>query len=328
MTTVPIGTTKIRTTFTLTYAATIHSNVPFSPLVGNQPQQTNRLFSLFPRQCPTHYTCIQGFGLNPDYGFTNFDTFGWALLSSFRLMTQDCWEVLYQMILRVTGPWHMGFFVVIIFLGSFYLVNLILAIVAMSYDELQKKAEEEEEAAAAEEAAYAEACRQAEEDMYGAGGSIGRRSRRGSRMPTYNVSQPVEPFSSSTNIRRNSNLSARRVRPSHELVDEAKNTLPLPPHHFNESNNNLQPPANMSPQGFFHQPLHHNASSSPTSTTSSSALSLKCSSTSGCGESHGIRADSDPAINATSGPYQTPAPSNTTFRQIQPPNSLAIRRLY
>ena len=47
----------------------------------------------------------------------------------------------------------MCFFVVIIFLGSFYLVNLILAIVAMSYDELQKKAEEEEEAIAAEEAA-------------------------------------------------------------------------------------------------------------------------------------------------------------------------------
>lgn len=44
----------------------------------------------------------------------------------------------------------MFFFIVIIFLGSFYLVNLILAIVAMSYDELQKKAEEEE--AAEEEA--------------------------------------------------------------------------------------------------------------------------------------------------------------------------------
>jgi voltage-gated sodium channel type II alpha len=47
----------------------------------------------------------------------------------------------------------MLFFIVIIFLGSYYLVNLILAIVAMSYDELQKKAELEEEAqAAAEEA--------------------------------------------------------------------------------------------------------------------------------------------------------------------------------
>ena len=36
-------------------------------------------------------------------------------------------------------------------MGSYYLVNLILAIVAMSYDQLQKKAEEEEEAALLEE---------------------------------------------------------------------------------------------------------------------------------------------------------------------------------
>ena len=68
-------------------------------------------------------------------------------------MTQDYWEELYQSVLRTAGPWHIIFFVVIIFLGSFYLVNLILAIVAMSYDELQKKAEEEEEAALAEEEA-------------------------------------------------------------------------------------------------------------------------------------------------------------------------------
>ena len=68
-------------------------------------------------------------------------------------MTQDYWEDLYQMVLRTAGPWHIIFFLVIIFLGSFYLVNLILAIVAMSYDELQKKAEEEEEAAALEEEA-------------------------------------------------------------------------------------------------------------------------------------------------------------------------------
>uniref|UniRef100_T1HWF0 Uncharacterized protein n=1 Tax=Rhodnius prolixus TaxID=13249 RepID=T1HWF0_RHOPR len=106
--------------------------------------------------CPAGYTCMQGFGRNPNYGYTSFDSFGWALLSAFRLMTQDYWENLYQCVLRSAGPWHMLFFIVIIFLGSFYLVNLILAIVAMSYDELQKKAEEEE---AAEE----EALREAEE---------------------------------------------------------------------------------------------------------------------------------------------------------------------
>lgn len=101
-------------------------------------------------QCEEGYFCLQGFGPNPNYGYTSFDTFGWAFLSAFRLMTQDYWENLYQLVLRSAGPWHMLFFIVIIFLGSFYLVNLILAIVAMSYDELQKKAEEEE--AAEEEA--------------------------------------------------------------------------------------------------------------------------------------------------------------------------------
>ncbi|XP_076621086.1 sodium voltage-gated channel paralytic isoform X30 [Colletes latitarsis] len=105
-------------------------------------------------QCLPGYTCLQGYGDNPNYGYTSFDTFGWALLSAFRLMTQDYWENLYQLVLRSAGPWHMLFFIVIIFLGSFYLVNLILAIVAMSYDELQKKAEEEE---AAEEEAIREA---------------------------------------------------------------------------------------------------------------------------------------------------------------------------
>nr|AAV93244.1 voltage-sensitive sodium channel [Musca domestica] len=107
-------------------------------------------------QCGEDYVCLQGFGPNPNYDYTSFDSFGWAFLSAFRLMTQDFWEDLYQHVLQAAGPWHMLFFIVIIFLGSFYLVNLILAIVAMSYDELQRKAEEEE---AAEE----EAIREAEE---------------------------------------------------------------------------------------------------------------------------------------------------------------------
>ncbi|KAK8395287.1 hypothetical protein O3P69_006178 [Scylla paramamosain] len=113
-----------------------------SPLCGN---------SSGAGPCPAGYICRQGYGPNPNYGFTNFDSFGWSFLSAFRLMTQDFWENLYQQVLRSAGPWHIIFFVVIIFLGSYYLVNLILAIVAMSYDQLQKKAEEEEEAALAEE---------------------------------------------------------------------------------------------------------------------------------------------------------------------------------
>lgn len=93
--------------------------------------------------CPLGTSCIQGKGWNPNYGYTSFDNFGAAYLSAFRLMTQDFWENLYQITLRTGGPYHILFFMVNIFLGSFYLINLILAIVAMSYDELQRMAEEE-----------------------------------------------------------------------------------------------------------------------------------------------------------------------------------------
>uniref|UniRef100_A0A674H1B1 Sodium channel protein n=1 Tax=Taeniopygia guttata TaxID=59729 RepID=A0A674H1B1_TAEGU len=85
-------------------------------------------------KCPEEFICVKA-GKNPNYGYTSFDTFSWAFLSLFRLMTQDYWENLYQLTLRAVGKSYMIFFVVVIFLGSFYLINLILAVVAMAYEE-------------------------------------------------------------------------------------------------------------------------------------------------------------------------------------------------
>lgn len=52
--------------------------------------------------------------------------------------------------LRAAGKPYMIFFVLVIFLGSFYLINLILAVVAMAYEEqsqatLKEEQEKEEE---------------------------------------------------------------------------------------------------------------------------------------------------------------------------------------
>uniref|UniRef100_A0A8C3YB20 Sodium channel protein n=1 Tax=Catharus ustulatus TaxID=91951 RepID=A0A8C3YB20_CATUS len=69
-------------------------------------------------QCPEGYICVKA-GRNPNYGYTSFDTFSWAFLSLFRLMTQDFWENLYQLT-------YMIFFCFGDFSGSFYLINLIL----------------------------------------------------------------------------------------------------------------------------------------------------------------------------------------------------------
>ncbi|XP_067412383.1 sodium channel protein type 4 subunit alpha [Emydura macquarii macquarii] len=100
-------------------------------------------------RCPEGHICLKT-GRNPNYGYTSYDTFSWAFLSLFRLMTQDYWENLFQLTLRAAGKTYMIFFVVVIFLGSFYLINLILAVVAMAYAEqndatmLEEQQKEEE----------------------------------------------------------------------------------------------------------------------------------------------------------------------------------------
>lgn len=52
---------------------------------------------VFGSKCTDDCKCLRA-GDNPNYGFTNFDNFGWALLCAFRLMTQDYWENLYQLV--------------------------------------------------------------------------------------------------------------------------------------------------------------------------------------------------------------------------------------
>ncbi|XP_069509513.1 sodium channel protein type 8 subunit alpha isoform X2 [Ambystoma mexicanum] len=118
-------------------------------------------------QCPEGYQCMKA-GINPNYGYTSFDSFGWAFLALFRLMTQDYWENLYQLTLRAAGKTYMIFFVLVIFVGSFYLVNLILAVVAMAYDEQNQATLEEAEQKDAEFKAMLEQLKKQQEDAQAA----------------------------------------------------------------------------------------------------------------------------------------------------------------
>ncbi|XP_078537761.1 sodium channel protein type 2 subunit alpha-like isoform X2 [Lissotriton helveticus] len=118
-------------------------------------------------QCPGGYICVKA-NRNPNYGYTSFDTFSWAFLSLFRLMTQDAWENLYQLTLRAAGKTYMIFFVLVIFLGSFYLVNLILAVVAMAYDEQNQATLDEAEQKEAEFQQMMEALKKHQDNLQAA----------------------------------------------------------------------------------------------------------------------------------------------------------------
>ncbi|XP_017271367.1 sodium channel, voltage gated, type VIII, alpha subunit b isoform X4 [Kryptolebias marmoratus] len=118
-------------------------------------------------RCPEGFTCMKA-GRNPNYGYTSFDSFGWAFLTLFRLMTQDFWENLYMLTLRAAGKTYMVFFVLVIFVGSFYLVNLILAVVAMAYEEQNQATIEEAEQKEAEFKAMLEQLKKQQEETQAA----------------------------------------------------------------------------------------------------------------------------------------------------------------
>ncbi|XP_064547056.1 sodium channel protein 60E isoform X2 [Drosophila montana] len=86
------------------------------------------------RHCPLGFMCIC-VGDNPNHGYTNFDNFMWSMLTTFQLITLDYWENVYNMVLAACGPMSVIFFTVVVFFGSFYLINLMLAVVALSYEE-------------------------------------------------------------------------------------------------------------------------------------------------------------------------------------------------
>ncbi|CAH3140850.1 unnamed protein product [Porites lobata] len=94
--------------------------------------------------CPANYTCMANAGPNPDHGFTSFDNIGWALLMAFQILTMDYWENLYNKVVKALGVWYVFYFVITIFFCSFYLLNLVLAVVYMSYEKEMESIEQEE----------------------------------------------------------------------------------------------------------------------------------------------------------------------------------------
>ncbi|XP_045110283.1 sodium channel protein 60E-like isoform X5 [Portunus trituberculatus] len=113
---------------------TNHPDIGFPRLCGNATGA---------RKCPEGYSCLPDVGDNPNFGFTNFDNFLWSMLTTFQLITLDFWEDVYNKVIATGGPLQVVFFAIVVFFGSFYLINLMLAVVAMSYEEEAENTEEE-----------------------------------------------------------------------------------------------------------------------------------------------------------------------------------------
>ncbi|XP_054711363.1 sodium channel protein 60E-like [Uloborus diversus] len=93
------------------------------------------------QRCSNGYVCLPDIGGTPDANYTNFDNFSNSILNTFRLLTQDEWEDVYDKLIEATGPICILFFLPVIFLGSFFLFNLMLVVVTSSYDTVTSEGE-------------------------------------------------------------------------------------------------------------------------------------------------------------------------------------------
>uniref|UniRef100_A0A6I8PH83 Voltage-dependent L-type calcium channel subunit alpha n=1 Tax=Ornithorhynchus anatinus TaxID=9258 RepID=A0A6I8PH83_ORNAN len=92
------------------------------------------------RQCANGTVCRAGWD-GPKHGITNFDNFAFAMLTVFQCITMEGWtDVLYWVNDAVGRDWPWIYFVTLIIIGSFFVLNLVLGVLSGEFSKEREKA--------------------------------------------------------------------------------------------------------------------------------------------------------------------------------------------
>ncbi|XP_011305273.1 muscle calcium channel subunit alpha-1 isoform X2 [Fopius arisanus] len=95
-------------------------------------------------QCHTlgsQYVCSKQYWEGPNNGITNFDNFGLAMLTVFQCITLEGWtDVLYDIEDAMGSTWQWIYFVSMVILGAFFVMNLILGVLSGEFSKEREKA--------------------------------------------------------------------------------------------------------------------------------------------------------------------------------------------
>ncbi|XP_069956879.1 muscle calcium channel subunit alpha-1 isoform X8 [Cherax quadricarinatus] len=87
------------------------------------------------------WVCRDGWE-GPNYGITNFDNFGLAMLTVFQCITMEGWtDMMYYIADAMGNSWQWIFFVSMIILGAFFVMNLILGVLSGEFSKEREKAQ-------------------------------------------------------------------------------------------------------------------------------------------------------------------------------------------
>ncbi|XP_057213026.1 calcium channel, voltage-dependent, L type, alpha 1S subunit, b [Triplophysa rosa] len=92
------------------------------------------------RPCTINGTECRAGWPGPNFGITHFDNFGFAMLTVFQCITTESWtEVLYWVNDALGNDWPWIFFLTLIMLGSFFILNLVLGVLSGEFTKEREK---------------------------------------------------------------------------------------------------------------------------------------------------------------------------------------------
>uniref|UniRef100_A0A8B9VYU4 Voltage-dependent N-type calcium channel subunit alpha n=1 Tax=Anas zonorhyncha TaxID=75864 RepID=A0A8B9VYU4_9AVES len=93
------------------------------------------------RQCEVGTTCRE-YWQGPNYGITNFDNILFAVLTVFQCITMEGWtDILYNTNDAAGNTWNWLYFIPLIIIGSFFMLNLVLGVLSGEFAKERERVE-------------------------------------------------------------------------------------------------------------------------------------------------------------------------------------------
>ena len=124
------------------YTNTVNNQGPFLCSSSSCPQG-----NLIINSGTSNYTelvCAKN-NQNPDFGITSFDNIFSAFLQVYIVTTLEGWTKIMGYVQRTFGYVLCIYFILIVFIGAFFLINLTLAVITIKFNESQQNSKKEEE---------------------------------------------------------------------------------------------------------------------------------------------------------------------------------------
>uniref|UniRef100_A0AAY4EIK8 Voltage-dependent N-type calcium channel subunit alpha n=1 Tax=Denticeps clupeoides TaxID=299321 RepID=A0AAY4EIK8_9TELE len=97
------------------------------------------------RTCPNGTVCRE-YWIGPNFGITNFDNILFAILTVFQCITMEGWvDILYNANDASGNTWNWLYFIPLIIIGSFFMLNLVLGVLSGEFAKERERVEKRQE---------------------------------------------------------------------------------------------------------------------------------------------------------------------------------------